>query len=1183
MDSSTPFYKQLSSRFIALFVLLGLIISLAVTMLEYRDQQIRLLIDTQPNVTRSFTEQSLYYQISQQLSRIEQSTDIKDLLTNHQQLITQLQQLKSVTRNNRRQLERLISAQLTFNKNIERLQSDHNRNQLFLQNSLIQLDLVRDELRVTQSNLQARRNKLYQQITQDKVADKVTASRAKAHANVVKFLETVNQTLNAVQNQYVMFNQLTLNYPLVDFNENSTQLFAALKLWEPQFTSKVVANEADKKLLELLGELNNILYTEQSTVGKWRGYLRIAQQYYSSITEFRQQLQGRFDKLDPPTATISFVPKLVSNYLVKNIGINERQFQWALYGIMLLLACIFCYVLVNIKQRIQKNGKQQLAVVEQAIIGESDSIQFYSEEQTNIAERISSLITPKHSEQDYQQLNNEFIEYRQHLVESAKLATFALDDEKAHFINAQQLVFGDMSQQRHWRHAFTKESAELIIQTAKQAIQKNASVTCVVKTSLNQHIQLTLWRKNETWHGVVANYDNEFELHETIDKLNEDLSAQVTNNQSLLAKSAENLSKMLIRTMLQSQSVSIGSGVTSTQVYRQLMRTFEWCRQQQISYTLPTLSHATNITQIALKEELAALHSNLAYDAYLQRNAIFMQVDPTLVTQGQVDIRLLQRMLTSLAKLSLQELFKAKLIIGVNVVDKNAGQQIICFSFEVHTNISQKTLPEHILALMNFSEGDGSSNNYQFYQYLYRVIDKLHGENVQVLERDSGFTITLHVPISLDDNLHQNDHHTRVLKDAQLMCLSDDGFMAKQLARCIGDHGGKVEIIDQLEHGIKLLNVKHLNVHKIQAVIVTPQKNKNIIKQLEQHIATLPKPLQPKTMVLQSHFNHNLSKEGFYQHSDGMIDSISFAHQLAKFVDSDLHNNLMVEPDIFANVKFAQTHVEVLVAVYQPSQHQQLARILHWLGLQVSFVCQPTSMKKHWQSGRYLLLITEMECSPYIEMQVGKNVSRAVFTLKNTVVDDSNNDDSNARNNWQTNVLPHALDIQELVKMFTPWLKQQAFSNKHNEPQVRQVSTAATNNAARANNKDKLAQLDLTPVETNDKESHFDEIAAFDLAGFAHNQGSPELAVFMLDEYLFDIHHSIEKISMALKQKDFSQATIENEALLTASAIIVANDVHAIAKQLSIALNERSLKQANSLMKKVTQANIELVEFSQAI
>ena len=1191
MDSSSPFYQQLTSRFVALITLFTLSILVVIYLLEYREQQLTQWQEQHfPLIERVYHQQVLLNKSSQLIEKITKSTELNELLENHHLLIEQLEQIKSFATNNRRELERIIFEQNNHTEEIQRLSENEHRNKLLLQSGKIQLQLVLDALALKLTDEQEKQAKLYQQIAEDKVADKVTASRAKALATITQSQELTKQTYNAINDVYHLFNRVQLTYPLIEFDLLTANLSTALALWQERIDDVDNANEADKKLLTLLAELEHLLLTKQSAMAKWRGHIRVAQEYFQVLNGVKLQLMQRAEALSLPTVEIQYIPDFITDNIPNNVTIQIEQFKIAAYVLLGLLMLSFIMVLIRLREKIKQHDHDNLLLVNNTISGQAIESSVDSFEQAEMAKRLSDIVKPEHSEADYQALRHEVSTLHQMLFQHANIATFTseksadnrqVSEQSDQNTFAQQLIFNDDKTNQHWRHGFTHEQARLIINAARKAKDHQQAQQCEVTTLSQQHLLITVWHDNALWQGMVVNHATEQHLSEKLDALEEKLAQQNQAHQSSLAANAEHLSKMLIRTMLQSQSASIGSGVTSTQVYRQLSRIFDWCRQLQINTTLRTKAKVNAMADVLLNDELAALSHNILHEAYTQRNKVIVRFDKQQLTHGRVNIRLLHRTLMGLAKMCLQELFKSNLIFATKVIDKNAGQQIIRFSFEVHSSQIKNTIPENIQALVNYTDEVDHPHSFNLLRYMHALIQAMHGTNLQVKELQNGFELTLDMPIALAEAEQVVEQNNIDLKDANIVIFSDKSNLSAQLSETISAINGQVETIEKTEHLLEMLNVHHLTKRHLAAILLSPECYKASYYELTQHLHHIPKPLQPKLMVLQSHFNPRLHREGFFAHSDSFIENKNFAQQLSTFIQSEQHTNMLISKEIFAHYHFEQTQVEVLIAVHHPEQHAQLARLLYWLGLQAHFVCQSQVMLKHWQSGRYLVLITELDVAPFINMQVGKNVSRGVFTFDQSLLTNYQEKRPKHAQNWQLATLPKLIDIQALVKLFTPWLKEKHLLTSEKKAPASKAKIIPTQPlvAEQVNQESEIHVESLSKVAPS-----FDGLPqAFDLEKFAANQGSPELAVFMLDDYLADINQAIANIETSLINKDFKQAKINNEVLLKTSLILAADELTQLSQQLSALLKKKSPANANSLIKQIAHSNSQLIKFAKAI
>ena len=1204
MDSSTPFYKQLTTRFFIIFGFFVCTLTLALALLHYRDQQvIRLVAQQLPTIEKSYQLQSQHSDTNELLSSIIHDEYSQRLLENHQLYLKLLGELKRLSGKQTRFFEQIIRTESAEQENIRRLTSNHQRNMLLRQNSIIQLQLVLDELNSELIDKEAQQAKLFQQITQDKVTDKVTASRAKAHANLTQVVNLLRQTSLAVKNIEVLFSRINLQYSLDEFNFFSEELSLSLSLWQPQFEQLADSSELATPLLSVLFKLEKLLFSEQNAMAKWRSHLRLSQAYFLRLKEQQSQLQIQRSQLKIPVNNAQLIPNFISELSNNKVIISTDHLRITILVFFVLLVTVLWWLLSQLKSRIRRQNLASVDAVEQVLSGQNiEEIAFSSAEEKQLVTLVSNVAQPKHSESDYQLLANHLQHLQTTIFGQIQLAYYAfvndINSKEFHSrsINslgnelAQKLIFSSKAKvvNKSWPDAFSFSALKTIIHTARKAEQANSVEQCDVSTRINTLISITIFKKNNLWQGTVAINEKQAELAEDIEELNQQLSSQQSKYQQLFANNAEKLSNMLIRTMLQSQSVSIGSGVTSLQVYRQLTRILNWSRQLQINTELQRNENIKTFVDVNTRSELFAISQNVMGEASQQRNKMQLALDSQLLSRAKINVHLFHCTLVGLSRLCLLEQFNSTLLMQAEVVDKNSGQQTIRFTLNLLSNKPKTELPELITALIGF---DGEKNVEQKVKYLHSLLTATYCENILATSTELGFKVSIDMPLAYTENITSTENSLQKidLKETEFIVVGEQTSFLNGFEKTLKSAHGKVELIEQTEHLIKHLNVKHLtkvaNKQQLSAVIITSQVFKNDGHLITQHLQTLPNPISPKLVVLQSPFANTLHSEGFFENTESPCETHTFVEYLANFIHSDRINNLLIPAEVFSQYRFCSTQVEVLLAVESPEKYQNLSRLLSWLGLQVYTVCQAETMQKYWQSGRYLVLLTEFQVSPFIEMKVGKNVSRGVFSLGDKPLKEATEKEQSYAQSWHQDCVKNQLDIQRLVKLFAPWLKEKQLVlsvEKKVKPPIIKHTDESLHKRTPLNTKtireDKALNVDEL-LANQDIEIH----QAFDLNLYALHQGSPELAVFMLDDYMAEIEEAIAALPIAIKEKSFQQALGYVDEIDKLSTILAAQELNHCTKALTAALNKKALPEVNAKLKLLTQQYQMLTEFVQTI
>ena len=136
----------------------------------------------------------------------------------------------------------------------------------------------------------------------------------------------------------------------------------------------------------------------------------------------------------------------------------------------------------------------------------------------------------------------------------------------------------------------------------------------------------------------------------------------------------------------------------------------------------------------------------------------------------------------------------------------------------------------------------------------------------------------------------------------------------------------------------------------------------------------------------------------------------------------------------------------------------------------------------------------------------------------------------------------------------------------------------------------------LFDVELDDKHEHEQESSftkhAFDLNQYAQNQGSAELAAFMLDDYLTDITADAQTLIAAINEKNYTLANQTLSSLIKLANVIAAKPLIVQCEDLTLLLNEYSsdselsIKQHEALQNQLNHLKpciVELTNFAEAI
>ncbi|PKH88471.1 hypothetical protein [Colwellia sp. Bg11-28] len=428
------------------------------------------------------------------------------------------------------------------------------------------------------------------------------------------------------------------------------------------------------------------------------------------------------------------------------------------------------------------------------------------------------------------------------------------------------------------------------------------------------------------------------------------------------------------------------------------LRQASYYRYLQSSDALLTLS---DVNLVAL---IQAVVLNSRNELILCNNKISVNIDEKILPKVNLDVALFSEMFSIFIMLLFSQQKNSQLSLNLQLVDKNNGQQKICFTGQIQDEDDIVCLPQ---ALQAFS--DDSTEQSELGDYFFTLLKNQHGYDVSAKLTEQAYNFSFTLPIAVADN--QQGSHYPVLS-------------------------------------------------------------------LPDHLADIEK------------------------------DVVKLA---AKY---------FVRP------------IEVLLAVTVPEKYQRLQQLLQGMGLQITFVSCELMLQQHWQSGRFAVLITEIECQLFTRFTIDEGeehsaivaITRGVFSLENRV-------DIKAQSEnyplWVLGELSAESSVSELVTAMTPWIKEQRCGSYTPEEQVTQVTSSSNNIGAIA--EDELALTSLNQADS------------FNFERYLKHQGSAELAIFMLEEYTTENIVLVEELSQAFTVNDVEKVDAIIKALLVNGRILAAD------------------------------------------
>lgn len=901
------------------------------------------------------------------------------------------------------------------------------------------------------------------------------------------------------------------------------------------------------------------LFSEQSAIGKWRGALRLYINYKNNIAAYQPKITSLLGTTSAyfSQLTDKAVPQmtLFANYL------SAEQITYAILSIIGILFITIFSLFVSLYNAIKNSSQHTVNVVKTLIKNESEHVNIDSQELADVVSTIKSIQRPTYSDDDYYALQHEMEHDLSVIAQLNRTSLWCIADGAVKFNNLahiKEIAVLNSSESLQWRHIFNVVDNKKIIATARLAKAQNSTQTILLETRSKVPLQLVIAYQNNQWFGTIANAEQIAELT-TFIRNNEQKSLHEKQYQVVATNNQQNkLSNMLVQAMLQSQNAAVVSGVPTPPVYRQLVRMFDWLRQLQVRTSIETSEQALTIADVCLMDEIHSAVFNAISESQLQQNKVLLNIDPHLLTHAKIDVRLFQRLFIGLTRLVLADQFKSQLKLSIKPLEQNDGRQIIKITAHVTTSQRITKLPNVLAQLISTSNKQQLSEIVLYFKALLTI---QHGENLAAVLTEKGYQVSFEMPIAAPSQLEKSQVAVD-FKQTTFLLLSANKDLQAIIEKAIKQSSGKIESLAKVDLFPQQYSIQDVIRTKL-AMIIVGDDNMHKLPKIKQHIDSMPLSKQPKLCVMQSTTNAALAKEGLYSMSSSPICREQFIGDVAKLLKSDNANNLVIPASQLNSFNFNPVQVEVLFAVHSLSKHQMVWRLLNWLGFQVTVVSQPQTMLKHWQSGRYLVLINEFDELPFIDLAIGKSISRGVFTFNDDELIELSEAQADIAKHWHFGAMPQASDIAGLVSILSPWLKEVVTAPKKEKQRVKTDATVKTNEQKSDTDEEGIFNSQL--IEQLPK--------AFNLTKYAENQGSPELAVYMLDDYTSALESLMVSIAHQLSERD-NDGLLQsiNQLKLTAS-ILAATGLQQIILQLEQALLNNAF---DNMLRLVEQAKQEV-------
>ncbi|WP_440875109.1 hypothetical protein [Thalassotalea sp. PLHSN55] len=1216
-----PFHRQITGSFIwAFFAFFMVVAALAALMYLQEKQNYFLQYQQLPEIEKTQQLQSVLRSAQTNIDTIFAEENAQQFPQLHQQLDKAFRQLRYS------QYKSVVLPRENFypsgsvEVNLSRLARNSALNLKLKEQGLEQLAPLLSAFRIEIIDKEVKQNQLYGQIANDRANDRVTANRARAYALLTNELGKFHQLNDLLMEINQEFNALNIHTPLAQFELLTHQIASAYTLYQQLEQASLISNDEVKN--QFL-QLDLLLFTEQRALSKWRGHLRIAEPYLSALVIQQSQISRALTQ--PNTVSVSTLSEpenLLIAWLAKyNLVINQQQLMLMLLAVAALFAVILLLVLSGIRRKVKANGHDSVMLCKQLQTEpDKEFKQFLSFEHSQIAKLVNKIHKPEHSENDYQQLLSQRQIENELLAKTGKVAFWSNAQNQQQRQLLVSLLFNkkerkQLAVNQRWQTWFDKKTFKLLIATANKAKSSGEMQSVCVASRAKKSLVITVSHQNGHYFGTVQNTSQTTKLTQQLAQVSQEKKTQEQVFFNMHYQQASHVEKSAIITSLQNQTVLVDAAIPSLKVHRRLMKLLTKNQQNKTLSRLKITEHSLQLSDFNFRDKLHVAVFNAMQTANSQKNKLLLNCDQQISHYVRLDADLFVELLSSISQNLLLEQFNATLLINCQLADKNSGQQTVRIKAEVVTEKPLKQAPELLTAFTKQSNINNNDSNLSFSEYIQALFNAMHVTNVHTDVSETGYFLTIDLPVATVQSLPASsngaaDELTDVnLQQTNILILGNEAHSQQILNDILVDVGAEVSCLTEFEQFVAA--TQNENSKPFAAIVLLADLYLSHFKAISAHIDSLPKVEQPKLMVMQPFFHAPFSRHGLFSQANMPICADHFIAELHTLLQGEQRDNCLIARDAFDSFRPSVAPSEVLLAIASPERQQTLIRLLQWLGLQVTLANDAQSSITQWQTGRYLILITEFEQSPLVKLATGQSINRGVFNLNEQQHTLINEEESAIAQRWQLAQFPAIDNVNDIISLLKPWLTfakdksidQSSAKQAVPTPSVatqhlpiqhapaQNVSVQSATQQAKSEQElssfydDEDFELDgelFTEFLIDDVEA-IDLDASFDLELYAMNQGSAEIAAFMLSTYVEELEQFADNLQTAVVEKHQQDISKWLQELTVVAKVMAAPDLISTCQQLKEHISHENGEIDSDMLEQLQQQIAAVSAYAEAI
>lgn len=1202
MESSRSFKARLRGKFSVVLLfsfVISLIVGYQLYLREIQNETLSRKIAPDYQNLASFNRQ--YTSNLSIFEHLEQHSTVSELNTKYQLLIEGIKLNRQLAFNDKSRWQRLsnkIESQLSL---VNRLSEPAERNELLRSTAQLQLQLVLDVLRDEITKTQLDIAELFSQIEEDNISDKVTVSRAKAYIRVNQLLQFYQQSYQAFDQFWQTVNTLNLYMSKANFEQSIQNFSSILTLWTDELHSSLSAVDEKSQLIVQVNNLNNLLFIEQNAVAKWRGQLRLAEEFLAQLAVDKNEFKALGDRITTPKistlAEETFIEKTLKEFAelgVKHPYLSSPVLAVALVSLLFLLF-VLSYLLLR-REALREVEAFQGVVLSNIQGKPVEKIDLISRETRWMDEQLGSLTAADITPLEHKAVVEKFENIVR--IQQQNLSLFTFDNrvtttELYQFVESlQESPLGELST---WRSVFNRQSLKDVLAfvksekkrvlTQSESEKENCLQTSLLLTT-GKALDIVIVFQQVEWVGFI--YVNK-EAAEKSSELAEIKQRFETRLEELISAKEANIDSLKIaleRLSIQNQQKDNTAESIVSRFQQKASHLYRWCEHQLA--IMPTSKNFTPVPgKFNLAQLLSAIVENKMAQFGRQKHRMFVTLAPEVKQDVNGLYHELKEAITLLIDAVLEEHIQSVLGIYVSVQEENPEQQQLLINFTCQTKAPKENLPARLQALTLETGSPGFKGFSDENLYWHHLQTPLKITDVSVSLVDFGFGLSFSLPLVSDQSSHLN---TLPSVNKSGVLLGVNGLFNRHMSKLAAALNISLEIVSNIEKYADVGAFSELAESK-GFILIDVGSNKRLREEFGRVLAetgnansVLLYPFESREMLQQS---------GAVSSNYGVFTSEHFYSLVEQNQRIDIVSSLMPEQLDTASIP-VNPIPKLLFACPEVERYIGQINILRQFGVNVTLVTNPHEMMSLWTTGRFSLLATAFAESPFSPLNVGRQVVRGVILLNEELQRMQKPKDFA---HWKLITIENWTSLDSVYKSLNDWLPEASDlkqSQQDKQHDFCQPSEKVTLDKENANDEKSLCSdlgvheenqtVKLTSQQTaeqgtsvtvlHDSDVDYDvdyDDNVFDLVTYTNHQGSPELAVLMLDEYLTEIDQHMEALALYVADKDYSEIARLVSALQDITVILGAKDFTKQLKRFS-----KSVEQQN--VTAVDQSFVHLVE-----